>query len=64
MAKTYAFENGVGNEDYAALQEEEHALWNGGDEFSDGSAVEDPELEAIKVNYEIRRTMLKISITN
>jgi len=48
MADTDAIENGVGEEDYEALREEERAL-RGADGAEDGAAaVEDPELEAIK----------------
>jgi len=49
MAETDTIENGVGEEDYEALREEERALRNGGASGEDGgAAVEDPELEAIK----------------
>lgn len=48
MADTDAIENGVGDEDYEALREEEQALGNGEGGGDGGAAVEDPELEAIK----------------
>jgi len=48
MAETDAIENGVGEEDYEALREEEQALGNGESSGDGGAAVEDPELEAIK----------------
>jgi len=49
MAETDVIENGVGEEDYEALREEEQALGANGEASGEGgAAVEDPELEAIK----------------